>query len=135
VTGVACGRLVTVTASETTSVAWLYDITNIASPDLVKTFHLSPALETKSPGLAYNEGRIGEVDPENFLFLTKEQAPGGKEAIMFGGAQSGTISYWEFDCVEDERPAHDMDCARGILKLAPLSVFLVTAASFFFTTL
>jgi hypothetical protein len=136
VTGVACGRLVAVTASETTSVAWLYDITNIASPDLVKTFHLSPALETKSPGLAYNEGTIGEVDPESFLFLAKEQAPGGKAAVMFGGAHSGTISYWEFDCVEDERPAQDMDSssARGILKLAPLSV-LVTATSFFFTTL
>lgn len=100
--GVACGRLIAVVASEKTSVAWLYDITNIASPDLVKTFHLSPASQKKSPGLAYNDGTIGEVDPENFSFLSSEESPTGKAAILFGGAYSGTLSYWEFECFEDD---------------------------------
>ena len=79
--GVACGRLIAVVASEKSSVAWLYDITNIASPDLIKTFHLSPAIEGKSPGLAYNDGTIGEIDPENFIFLSKEESPSGKAAM------------------------------------------------------
>ena len=100
--GIACGRLVAIVASEKTSVAWLYDITNIVSPTLIKTFHLSPAIQNKSAGLAYNEGTIGEIDPENFIFLPKEDSPSGKAAILFGGAFSGTLSYWEFECVDDD---------------------------------
>ena len=100
--GVVCGRLFSVVASEKTSVAWLYDITNLASPDLVKTFHLSPASENKSPGLAYNDGTIGEIDPENFIFLSKEESPSAKPGILFAGSYSGTLSFWEFECVEDD---------------------------------
>ena len=101
-TGIACGRLVAVVASEKTSVAWLYDITNIASPDLIQTFHLSPESRTKSPGVAYNDGTIGEIDPENFVFLNPWESPTGKAAMVFAGAFSGTLSYWEFECVEED---------------------------------
>lgn len=128
-TGVACGRLVAVVASEKSSVAWLYDMTNIASPNLIKTFHLSPASEGKSPGVAYNDGTIGEIDPENFTFLSKEDSPSGKAAILFGGSHSGTLSYWEFDCLEEDRPVVGMDLSKASRVLALTFSFTITAAS------
>jgi len=52
--GRACGRLMMLlTASEKGGTALLYDITDIESPQVLKVFHLSPAAEIKSAGLAY----------------------------------------------------------------------------------
>ena len=89
VTGVACGRLVAALATEKASIAFLFDITDITSPIIIKAFHLSPASQYKSAPLAYNDGEVGEIDPENSVFLTAEQSPSGKPAIIFGGAWSG----------------------------------------------
>lgn len=102
VTGVACGRLFTVTATEKSSVAYLFDITNVGNPELKKVFHLSEATQHKSPGLAYNDGTIGEIDPENIVFLPAEKSPTRKPSLLFAGAFSGTISYWEFDCIDED---------------------------------
>jgi hypothetical protein len=126
--GVVCGRLFAVVASEKTSMAWLYDISNLAFPELVKTFHLSPASQKKSPGLAYNDGTIGEIDPENFIFLSKEDAPNGVPAILFGGAFSGTLSYWEFECVEEEEEKSLLDIfssSHSFTSLVPEAVMVV----------
>lgn len=100
--GVACGRLFAVMATEKSSVAYLFDLTNVGSPELKKVFHLSEATRHKSPGLAYNDGSIGEIDPENILFFPADKSPSGKPSLLFGGAYSGTFSYWEFDCVEED---------------------------------
>uniref|UniRef100_A0A6U2Y7X6 Alkaline phosphatase n=1 Tax=Entomoneis paludosa TaxID=265537 RepID=A0A6U2Y7X6_9STRA len=100
--GVACGRLVAVMATEKSSTAYLFDITNIATPALLDVFHLSEATQSKSPGLAYNDGTIGEIDPENMIFLPATESPTGKASVIWAGAHSGTISYWEFDCVEPD---------------------------------
>jgi len=104
VTGVACGRLIAATATEKSSIAWLYDITNLASPTLIDVFHLSPGSRNKSPGLAYNDGTLGEIDSESFFFLSAAETPNGKAALVFEGAFSGTVSWWEFDCVEPDDP-------------------------------
>ena len=80
ITGVACGRLIAVAATEKSSMAWLYDITNIASPTLVKAFHMSPANQFKSPGLAYDDGTIGDLGPEWFYFLSPQDSPSGRAA-------------------------------------------------------
>ena len=132
--GVACGRLIAVVASEKTSLAWLYDITNIASPDLVKTFHLSPASQNKSPGVAYNDGTIGEIDPENFLFLSSKESPNGKAAIIFAGAFSGTLSYWEFECGEyDDEQEQDADSSEAWRLAGPtLAWAIITLVSYFY---
>jgi hypothetical protein len=89
-----------VAATEGNSIAWLYDITNMASPEVVKIFHLSPVSQYKSPGLAYNEGTLGEIDTESIFFLAPEETANGRAAVVFGGANSGTFSYWEFECEE-----------------------------------
>jgi len=100
VVGVACGRLVAVTATEKQDTAFVYDITNIASPTLLFVQHLSPASETLSPGLAYAARSLGEIDPEGQIFIDAEHSPSGKAAVIFGGAWSGTASMWEFECPE-----------------------------------
>lgn len=100
--GVACGRLVAAAASEKQSIAMLFDITDITSPDLIEVFHLSPASQNKSMGVAYNDGELGEVDPESSVFLSAAQSPSGKPGLLWAGAQSGTVSWWEFDCEEPE---------------------------------
>ena len=53
VVGKACGRLYTATVSKKNSVGFLYNITKISGPELVKVFHLSPVSENFNPGLAY----------------------------------------------------------------------------------
>ena len=109
VTGIACGRLVAVAATEKGSMAWVYDITNIASPSVVKVFHMSPANQFKSPGLAYEDGTIGDLGPEWFYFLSPEESPSGKAGVMFTGGYSGTLSFWEFDCIEYDEVSIESD--------------------------
>lgn len=127
VVGEACGRLVAVTAVEKNSIGLLFDITVLNAPHLVKVFHLSPASQHKSPGIAYNDGTIGDIDPENSVFLSAEQSPTGKTGILFAGAISGTISFWEFDCGDfgsDDNETHSSSAT------APKAVpSLVTALS------
>ncbi|CAJ1963749.1 unnamed protein product [Cylindrotheca closterium] len=101
VMGEACGRLVAAMATEKSSIAMLFDITDITTPELLKVFHLSPAAQNKSFGLAYNDGEIGEIDAESGVFLSAEESPSGKAGILFAGALSGTVSWWEFDCKEE----------------------------------
>ena len=99
--GEACGRLVAAVASEGSSIAMIFDITEITSPDLIQVFHLSPISQYKSVGLAYDTGELGEIDPESGVFLSKEESPSGKAGILFAGAKSGTVSWWEFNCKDD----------------------------------
>ena len=102
--GVACGRLVTAMATEKSSIAMLFDITDITPPELLQVFHLSPAAQNKSFGLAYNEGTLGEIDTDELRFIPASLSPSGKPGYMFFGEDSGTVSYWEFDCVEPDIP-------------------------------
>ena len=98
VAGKACGSLLAVTASEKQSSVFVYDISNIASPSLLFVKHLSPASQTKNPGIAYADRSLGEIDPEAMIFLDDSHSPSGKAGVMFGGAWSGTMSFWEFEC-------------------------------------
>lgn len=109
--GEACGRLVAAVAAEKSSVAMLFDITDINSPDLLKVFHLSPVSQYKSVGLAYNAGELGEIDAESGVFLTKETSPSGNAGILWAGAKSGTVAFWEFQCKEESRPSTTNDDA------------------------
>ena len=98
VAGKACGSLLAVTATEKQSSLFVYDISTITSPNLLFVKHLSPASETKNPGVAYADRSIGEIDPEAMIFLDAEHSPSGKAGVMFAGAWSGTMSFWEFQC-------------------------------------
>lgn len=49
VVGIACGRLVALACGENNSMCFLYDITDIANPSLIKAFHLSEVSKTKNP--------------------------------------------------------------------------------------
>lgn len=98
VVGVACSRLVAIACGENNSNCFLYDITDIQSPSLLKTFNLSPASENKSPGVAYDERVIGEHDAETTKFVVAEDSPTGKAGVIFAGALSGTVSFYEFEC-------------------------------------
>lgn len=104
VAGKACGRLFAITSSEKGGSAFLYDITDIAFPFLAKNFHLTPISETLSAGLAYDKRELGEVDAESIIFLDGSKSPSGKAAIIFAGAWSGTVSYWEFECADNFVP-------------------------------
>lgn len=97
----ACNRLFAVSCGENNGDCFLYDISQInngGDPVLKKSFNLSPASESKSPGVAYADRTLGDIDAEVVLFLPPEESPTGKAALMFGGAHSGTLSYWEFEC-------------------------------------
>uniref|UniRef100_A0A7S4VTP5 Choice-of-anchor I domain-containing protein n=1 Tax=Alexandrium monilatum TaxID=311494 RepID=A0A7S4VTP5_9DINO len=98
VAGVACGSLIAVTATEKSGVAFVYDITSIASPALLFVRHLSPASRTKNPGVAYASRELGEVDPEAMEFVEAARSPTGRPGVLFAGAWSGTLSFWEFEC-------------------------------------
>jgi hypothetical protein len=98
--GRACGRLMLVTASEKGGSAFVYDITDISNPTMVKVFHLSPASKNKSAGLAYEARELGDVDSETILFLEADSSPSGKASVVFVGAWSGTVSYYEFECAD-----------------------------------
>lgn len=102
VSGVACGRLVSLVTTEKSGIALLYDITDITAPALVQMVHLSPGTKDKSPGLAYNGGTIGDVDPEIAFFLDDSDSPSGNAGVFIVGAHSGTVSFWEFDCADKE---------------------------------
>jgi len=98
VVGEACGRLLAVTATEKQGTAVVYDVTDPTQPSLLFLHHLSPASETKSPGVAYADEDLGDIDPESSRFLSATESPTGSAGIMFAGAWSGTISFYEFTC-------------------------------------
>jgi hypothetical protein len=126
VTGEACGSFYAVTASEKNSVGFLFDLTNVTNPTLVKVFHLTPASESMNPGVAYEKRELGEVDPESMQFLSAEDSPTGKAAVLFSGAFSGTASFWEFTCDEDEEtgdaPSEGTSGAATVGLSAPLAL-------------
>merc|ERR1719492_459592 len=101
VAGIACGSLVAVTATEKSGVAFVWDITNITAPELLFVQHLSQISETKNPGLAYASRELGEIDPEAMVFLDAAHSPSGNAGVLFAGAWSGTVSFWEFECPAD----------------------------------
>ncbi len=96
--GVACSTLVAVACGENNSNCYLYDISNIDAPQLLKVFNLSPASQFANPGYAYEQRTLGEIDAESTLFVEAKYSPTGKDGIFFGGAISGTISFYEFEC-------------------------------------
>ena len=106
--GVACGRLLAVTATEKASTLLVYDISDPSSPIFLFADHLSPASETLSPEIAYAAGTLGDVDPESILFVDAAHSPSGKAAAIVAGAWSGTISFFEFACAGDD-DAGDQD--------------------------
>lgn len=73
--GFACGRIVTVVVGEGNSISVIYDITEVTSPSVIDVLHLSPSSESKSAGLAYNDGTIGEIDTVRINFLSAAESP------------------------------------------------------------
>lgn len=53
-------------------------------------------------GVAYADRSIGEIDPEAMIFLDAAHSPSGKPGVMFAGAWSGTMSFWEFQCPTED---------------------------------
>nr|ALG03306.1 alkaline phosphatase [Karenia mikimotoi] len=106
VAGIACGRLLAVTATEKQGTAFIYDISEISSPKLLFVHHLSPASETKNPGVAYDDRTLGDIDPESAAFLESHESPTGNAGIMFGGAWSGTVSFYEFKDASGNKCQH-----------------------------
>lgn len=96
VVGKACGRLMAVTATEKQGTAFVFDITDIKKPELKFLHHLSPASEKKNPEVAYKAKELGEIDPESITFVEAENSPNGNAGIMFAGAWSGTLTFYEF---------------------------------------
>jgi len=96
VVGEACGRMLMVTATEKQGTAFVLDVTDPMHAKLLFTRHLSPASETNNPSVAYNDGTLGEVDPESITFLYAHDSPTGNAGVLFAGAWSGTLSFYEF---------------------------------------
>lgn len=99
--GIACDRLVALACGENNSMCFLYDITDIENPLLVKTFHLSDVSKTKNPAQSYRKD-LGDIDAESVLWIPPSRSPNGKSGFLFGGAISGTLSFYEFQCLEAE---------------------------------
>ncbi|CAE8627683.1 unnamed protein product, partial [Polarella glacialis] len=103
VIGYACGRMLMVTATEKSGTAFVYDVSDPTTPKLLFVHHLSPASQSKSPGAAYADSTLGDIDPESQIFLQASHSPTGKAGLLFAGAWSGTISFYEF---EGQWPSH-----------------------------
>lgn len=110
VVGIACGRLVTLACGENNSMCFLYDITDIANPALIKTFHLSEVSKTKNPAQSYRKD-LGDIDAESVLWIPPSRSPNGRSGFLFGGAISGTLSFYEFQCLEAEDKCFPDGCA------------------------
>ena len=96
---VACDRVFAVSCGENNGDCFLYDVTDLPSPPVLKqVFNLSPVSETVAPGPAYTARTLGDLDPEATFFAPAAKSPTGKDGIFFGGAHSGTMSWWEFEC-------------------------------------
>jgi hypothetical protein len=104
VVAIACDRLIAVSCGENNGNCYIYDITNITAPVFIDVFNLSPASETQSPGVAYNARTLGDIDAESLRFVPANESPSGLAGIMFGGAHSGTLSFYEFVCTETVDP-------------------------------
>jgi len=120
VVGEACGCHIMVTATEKQGTAFVFDVSIPASPDLLFVQHLSPASETKNPSVAYDDGTLGEVDPESMTFLAAADSPTGYAGVMFAGAWSGTLSLYEFKKAPRAIPPRLATC--------PLTLTLPTCA-------
>mmetsp|Transcript_41262 Transcript_41262/g.133839 ORF Transcript_41262/g.133839 Transcript_41262/m.133839 type:complete len:516 (+) Transcript_41262:1170-2717(+) len=101
--GVACGRMIAVTATEKGGIAFVFDVSDPGSPVLLFTHHLSPASRHANPTVAYAYGYLGDIDSETILFLDASHSPTGAAAVMFAGAWSGTISLYDLRMADGSR--------------------------------
>ena len=56
----------------------------------------SSASEKKNPSVAYADQELGEIDPESITFVKAEDSPNGNAGVMFAGAWSSTMTFYEF---------------------------------------
>lgn len=96
--GIVCDRLFVLSGGNTNSDAFLYDASDIQNPKLIQVLNFSPASQFKSPGVAYSDATLGDIDPEHKIFVPADQSPTGKPGIIIGGGLSGTVSFYEFEC-------------------------------------
>lgn len=134
--GEACGRLLMVSATEKSGIAFVYDITTVTNPQLLFVRHLTAASKTKAPGVAYASRELGEVDSEGIIFVDAAHSPSGMAGVLIGGAWSGTVSFWEFECpsvvgttgsVIESAKANDAPSACIAALLVPLLVTIMRA--------
>jgi hypothetical protein len=104
VVAIACDRLIAISCGENNGNCYIYDITTITEPVFIDVFNLSPASETQSPGVAYDARTLGDIDAESLHYVPANESPTGLAGIMFGGAHSGTLSFYEFVCTEPVDP-------------------------------
>eukprot|EP00977_Amphora_coffeiformis_P001742 scaffold337_cov172-Amphora_coffeaeformis.AAC.16 len=112
VVGVACDHLVVLGCGENNGMCLLYDFTDINNPTLLKTFNLSPVSESMNPEQTYRK-TLGDLDAETTLFLSPEHSPTGNSGFLFGGAISGTLSFWEFQCQTPEQRSNNLNTSDG----------------------
>lgn len=112
VVGIACDHLVALGCGENNGICLLYDITDISSPSLLKTFHLSESSQTKNPAQSYRQD-LGDIDSETILWIPASRSPTSNSGFLFGGAISGTLSFYEFQCLEAEDPCFPDECPAG----------------------
>ena len=84
--GVACGRLVAVTATEKSGVLMAYDVTDPTAPAFIAAQHASPASETMSPEVAMAQGVLGDIDTESIIFVDAADSPSGNAGVLVAGA-------------------------------------------------
>ena len=125
--GVACGRLVAVTATEKSGVLMAYDVTDPTAPAFIAAQHASPASETMSPEVAMAQGVLGDIDTESIIFVDAADSPTGNAGILVAGAWSSTLSWWEFTC--DPALGSGSDGAQGwTARAAAAAAALAVAA-------
>lgn len=105
--------IVTAVAAKEIPFQSFYDITEFINPTVSAVVHLSPASETKSAGVVYNKGTVGETDIVRIRFLSAFESPSGKPALTNFGQATGTISLWEFECAEPDDARVDLTTDLG----------------------
>lgn len=113
VVGIACDHLVALGCGESNSVCMLYDITDISSPTILKIFHLSEVSRTKNPEQSFRKD-LGDIGSETILWIPPSRSPTGNSGFLFGGAISGTLSFYEFKCTSTEDPCFPDGCSSSV---------------------
>lgn len=139
---VACDRVLAVSCGENNGDCFLYDVTDLPNtPVLKQVFNLSPISENVAPGPAYKARTLGDLDPEATFFAPAEKSPTGKAGIFFGGAHSGTMSWWEFECtspvaaVERTFDSESSSLSTGDAELSSGAIAGIVVASIAFVAL
>ena len=88
------GERIVFLGNERTSTIFVFSLEHPSTPRLLTT--VTNVNEKMASEEAYNRRQLGDVDPEDFVFIPSESSPvSGRSLLIVAGSYSGTVSVYE----------------------------------------